>query len=266
MNIAALQISSLGLSPNRLDYYCRTAATKNVKVLLLPEYVLNPFFGELQEIPKNMLLQQTQTHLDILKDLSLKYDLVIVAPVIRGYKGSLYKSIALVRSGKTYYYNQQILINYPHWNEERFFDNPVQKLEAPLVFRIDGVKFGILPGFEIHFASLWNALAKKDVNVVLVPSASTFGSTQRWREILQSMAFMYNFYVIRANRIGEYRDKDGNIWDFYGDSMSIDPGGKILVNLGKKEEFLIEHIDKKIVKEAKKSWGFRHALKKRGAL
>ncbi len=266
MNVAALQISSLGLSPNRLDYYCRAAHAEGVKVLLLPEYVFNPFFGELQQIPKSMLLQQTQRHLQVLRELSSRYEMAIVAPIIRALKGALYKSVVVVRGERMSYYNQQFLINYPHWNEERFFDNPIKKLQRVQVFRIEGIKCGVLPGFEIHFAPLWHELARRDVDVVLVPSASTFGSNRRWREILRSMAFMYGFYVVRANRIGEFRDSEGHLWEFYGDSFSIDPFGKLTVHLGQKEGLLVETIDRQKIKEARKSWGFRQALKKRGVL
>ena len=264
MKIAALQISSVGLSPNRLDYYCKAAGKQDVKLLVLPEYILNAFFLELTKTPVDMIRQQTKKQMETLKELALKYELAIVAPIVRVHKKELFKSIAIVRGSKTTIYDQQILINYPHWNEEKFFANDIAPLQTPPVMRIEGFKVAVLAGFEIHFDWFWMELLKKDVDAVVVPSSSTFGSVQRWREILRMHAFCTQCYVLRANRIGECKDSGGHSWHFYGDSALIDPNGKILVELGDKEELLIATLDKETLKRARREWGFRNQLKKRG--
>ncbi len=266
MRVAALQIAPVGLSPNRLDHYLRVAKSKDAKVMLLPEYVLNRFFHELKKMPRNMLSQQSQSQIETLKRLAKEYDITIVAPIIRVQKEALLKSIAIVRAHKTTFYDQQILISYPHWNEERFFDNPQTKLNSTTVFRVDDLKFGVLPGYEIHFDWFWQQFIKKNVDVVLVPSASTFGSQERWRELLKMRAFTSNTYVIRANRIGEYEDENSLVWKFYGKSLGVDPGGKVLIELGESEELMIQTIDKARLKEARREWGFRTALRKRGVV
>ena len=264
MKIAALQISSVGLSPNRLDYYCKAASKQDVKLLVLPEYILNAFFLELIKTPVDMIRQQTKKQMETLKELALKYELNIVAPIVRVHKNELFKSIAIVRGSKTTIYDQQILINYPHWNEEKFFANEIAALQIPPVMRIEGFKVSVLAGFEIHFDWFWMELLKKDIDVIVVPSSSTFGSAQRWREILRMRAFCTQCYVLRANRIGECKDSGGYTWHFYGDSALIDPNGKILVELGDKEELLIASIDRDTLKRARREWGFRNQLKKRG--
>lgn len=266
MKIAALQISSIGLGQNRLDYYLRICDAKGIRVLLLGEYVLNRFFHELPDIPKNMILQQTNTQLEALKQLSKIYNVAIVAPVVRVLKEKVYKSVAVVRNSKTSFYNQQILINYRHWNEERFFDNELQELKAPQIFRVDEFRFGVLPAFETHFDYFWQQFMKKDVDVVLVPSVNTFNSGDRWQELLKMRAFVNSCYLLRANRIGEYKDKNGHSWEFYGESMFINPEGEVVDSLKNSEEMLIAALDKDLIKEARSRWGFKAALKKRGAL
>ena len=264
MNIAALQTSAIGLSPNRLDYYLRICALKDVRVLLLGEYVLNRFFHELVSMPQSLLLHQSKNQIAMLKDLSKKYDITIVAPLVRIVKGKIFKSIAIARPERIGYYDQQILINYKHWNEEKFFDNPVEKLQTPPVIRIDGVRFGILSGYEIHFDYFWEQFRKKGVDVVLLPNVATFDSQRRWQEIIQTRAFTHHLYILRANRIGEYEDSEGNRWKFYGQSLLTNPFGKTEAQLGEEEQVLLGHIDKDLIKEAKREWGFHAALKRRG--
>ncbi len=265
MQIAALQISSVGLSPNRLDYYCKIAKAKDVELLLLPEFVLNSFFHELTSMPLSMVAQQSQAQMEFLKDLSKRYGIAIVAPIVRIVKKRPYKVIAIVKGERVYYYEQQILISYSHWNEEKFFANEPKELTPPFMMRLDGCKIAVMAGFEVHFDYFWLECMKKDVDIVLVPSAATFNSNKRWKELLKSEAFKHNCYVVRANRIGEYRGKE-HTWRFYGHSFAIDPGGEVVVELGESEELLIVNVEKESIKEAKRAWGFRRTLKKRGLL
>ncbi|MRI58775.1 MAG: carbon-nitrogen hydrolase family protein [Epsilonproteobacteria bacterium] len=266
MIVAALQSASFGLSPNRLDYYLKVARSKEARLFLLPEYVLNRFFHEIKEAPIDMVAQQSATQIGYLRDLAKKYDMVIVAPVVRKVRQGLAKSIAIVRPEKISYYEQQILINYPHWNEESFFANEIKEIENPPVFKVDDVRFGLLGGFEIHFDLFWQSFMRRDVECVLVPSVSTFGSGDRWLEVLKTRAFVNNLYVLRANRVGEYEDKNALKWKFYGRSCSILPNGRVSVELGQSEELLIDQVDKDEVKRCRRDWGFKSALKKRGAI
>ena len=266
MNVALLQTSSLALGLNRLEYYLKLAGSKDVRLFVLPEYALNQFFLELVQMPRDMVRQQSGAQIEALRDLSRSYGITIVAPIVRVIKEKIFKSIAIVKAERVQYYNQQILINYPHWNEERFFDNEIAPLQPAPVLRIDGYKIGVLAGFEAHFDYFWQEFLRKDVDGVVVPTAATFASNQRWRNLLSARAFCTNAYVMRINRIGEHKDKEGNIWKFYGDSFVADADGNITIELGGAEELIIASLDKDALKESKRSWKFRQALKRRGMI
>jgi len=256
LKAAILQSAYLGISSGRLDYYLRATSLKGVKVLLLGEYTLTRFFKELEKTPLSMLKEQSQRQIENLKELAKKYETVIVAPLISVKKGKIYKEVFIFFPGRTVRYSQQVLMPYPHWNERRFFANENGGFKEPPVFAIDGVKFGVMGGFEIHFNRFFDSFAKRGVHALLIPTVSTFGSNQRWREILKTRAFLSNCYLLRSNRIGEYVDR-GVEWKFYGESMCVDPDGKIESICGDKEELLICEIDKERVKKSKKEWGFR---------
>ena len=123
-------------------------------------------------------------------------------------------------------------------------------------FKINGVKFGVVFGFEAHFDELWIKLKKKDVDIVIVPTASTFNSNARWARLLQTRSFLNNCFVVRVNRVGEYIE-DNIIWKFYGDSFIALPDGDLGDTLGDKEGIMVSEIKKAILDEAKEDWGFR---------
>jgi len=259
---AVLQLSAQGMSSTKLYNHIRIAHKKGVKVLLLGEYVLNPFFKELQTLSLSMIKEQAKHQSKILKDLSSKYNMTIVAPLILVKKKKIYKTIAKFSPNSTSYYEQQILINYAHWNEEKFFDNKIETIKIPLTFKIDGFKFAIVSGYELHFDEIFTKLTDKKIDCLLVSSVATFESYERWKALVLSRAFVNNCYVLRANRIGEYQDKDFN-WQFYGDSLLASPNGEILEHLANKEELMIVDMLHDSVVRSRRLWGFKEAMTKR---
>jgi len=262
MRAAVLQLNSQGMSSTKLYNHIRVANKKGVKLLLLGEYVLNPFFKELEKMSLSMIQEQASHQLKILKELAATYTMTIVAPLILIKKQKLYKVVAKISPSSTSYYQQQLLINYAHWNEEKYYTNEVSPIQTPFTFKIDGFKFSIVCGFEIHFDILFEQLRSKNVDCILVPSVATFDSYERWKALLSTRAFTNNCYILRANRIGEYKDKEFD-WKFYGDSVLYSPDGELLNHLGNKEELMIVDMSHTTVIEARRTWGFKEAINKR---
>jgi len=262
MKVAVLQLQSIGMSSTKLYHFVRIAQKKGVKLLLLGEYMLNSFFKELESTPISMIKEQSEHQLSVLKEMAHRHNMVIVAPIILIKKKAPYKVIAKISPNSISYYHQQFLINYPHWNEEKFFANPIEGIKAPMSFSHEGLKFMIMGGFELHFDDLWYYASMKNVDCVLLPTISTFESHERWKEIIKTRAFTHNCYILRANRIGDYKEDDYT-WHFYGDSVLANPYGEIEEHLGDSEELMIAEIDHKKVLEARRGWGFKDAINKR---
>lgn len=262
MRAAVLQLSAQGMSSTKLYNYIRIAHKQGVKVLLLGEYILNPFFKELQELSVAMIQEQALHQIKVLKELAKSYNMSIIAPIVIVKKGEVFKTVAKFSPSSTAYYEQQILINYAHWNEEKFFANEIKEIQSPLVFKVDGFKFAIMSGFELHFDEMFSHISSKGVDCILLPSVSTFDSYERWKALILSRAFTHNCYILRANRIGEYVDKNHS-WSFYGDSLLASPNGELLEHLGNKEELMIVDMSHADVIRARKAWGFRDAQNKR---
>lgn len=259
LTIAALQLPTLGMQATKLDFYLRNAHSRGVKLILLGEYVLNHFFKELSNIPLKMVKEQSDKHIELLKKFASKYKMVFVAPIIIIEEDKYYKTIIKITENSIDYYQQQILIPYPHWNEEEIFANEIKKFEAPLSFTLNGFNIMVMGGYELHFDPFWLEVTQKKIDLVLLPTASTFGSHNRWREIIKTKSFLHGCYILRANRLGEFNEDEVK-WKFYGDSMLVEPSGEIYMMLEDKESMLIETISKSVIKEHKLSWKFEEAI------
>ena len=178
------------------------------------------------------------------------------------------KSCAKFSPSEVKFYDQNILMDYPHWNEEGFFANrksrKIGKI-SPMIFSEGGVKFGVCFGYEAHFDVFWRYFMQKNVGCVLVPCASTFESGGRWRELLKMRAFTNSLYVIRANRIGEAKFGESEI-KFYGESFVATPGGEIANELKNEEGVLMCEVDADEIAAARGLWKFRKNLVSRGLL
>jgi len=263
--VSAIQLPTLGMNATRLEFYLKNATSRGAKLILFGEYVLNHFFRELESIPKSMVQEQTKKHLEMLQKMAKEYDVTFIAPIVRVEKKSIYKTIAKISPDSLEFYNQQILMPYKHWNEEKFFNNKIAPIKKPMIFKIDGIKVAVIGGYELHFDPIWQKIHKSRVDLVLIPTASTFGSHNRWRTIIKSRAFLHGVYILRANRLGEYIEEGGH-WRFYGDSMLVNPEGEVEMMLEDKESMLVEPIDKAKVKEHRKVWKFSKALRERGEI
>jgi len=263
--VGALQLPTLGMNATRLEFYLKNAHERGTRVMLMGEYVINHFFKELVRMPASMVREQGAKHIELLKSFAAKYDMVFIVPVVLVKKKKHYKMIAKVTAKNTLYYEQQILLPYPHWNEKAYFSNPLKALSQPLTFTVDGFRFMVMAGFELHFDPFWEYVSRKKIDIVLLPTASTFGSHNRWREIIRTKAFLHSCYILRANRLGEYRDEEVK-WKFYGDSMLVNPEGEVEMVLEDKESMLVESVSKKAIREHRRSWGFERELKAHGYL
>lgn len=262
LSVAILQISTLSYQSAKINYYLSIARSKKCEILLIGEYVANLFFKEIEKMPLGFIKDQSQKQIDNLTKLSEIYNITIIAPIVDVKGDKLYKTTYRFTKGKKDSFNQQALIDYPHWNEERFFANETKPFTPPYYFLLNDFRIGVVAGYELHFDRIWLEVAKKNLDLVLVPTASTFESSPRWQTLLKMRAFNASCYIARANRLGVYEEKNHK-WKFYGNSLVANPFGEIDDELDDEEGLLIATIDKNRVTEAKKAFGFIRAIKKR---
>lgn len=254
--IAALQFPTLAMSESRLDYYLKASKDNGASLVVLGEYVLNSFFTELLTMPKALIKEQSEAKKESLIRLSQKHELEILAPFVsveaRGYKKVCLKVSPLELKS----YEQQILMPYPHWNEAKFFSNKCEKIKL-FTFNYGELKCALMFGFEAHFDIFWKEVRVKKIDLVIIPSASTFESMQRWEELLKMRAFLNQVSILRVNRVGTLKHSEE--WKFYGDSFFIDAFGEFQSCLGSGEEMLL--CNPKKADKARKIWAFDKIIK-----
>lgn len=261
--ICAIQLPTLSMSESRIDYYIKVAKNNGASLVLLGEYVLNSFFTELKKMPKSMIKEQSEHKKSLMGELAKKYEITIVAPLILVKPDGFLKVCAKFSPNSFKTYEQKILMNYPHWNEDELFASSAKEDNFELgVFMHEKFKLGVMFGFESHFDICWQYFMSKKVDCVLLPTACTFDSNKRWEELLKTRAFTNSMYILRANRVGKTKFDDIN-FGFYGDSFMVAPNGEIADRLREEEGMLLYEISKKEINLMKNIWKFRDILAKK---
>ena len=252
--VAALQLHTLAMSDSRIDHYLNLAAKDGASVVVLSEYVINSFFNEIIKMPKSMIKEQSEHKKTSLSAMANRYNLTIIAPLLQIKGKECKKVIAKFSPQSTKYEEQNILIDYPHWNEAKFYSK--KESFGIMSFSVDKIKFGVIFGFEAHFDRIWTEIVAKKIDCVLLPSACTLNSSNRWNELLKMRALTNNLYIVRVNRLGKAKFDDIES-EFYGQTMLINPHGEIENSLDSNEGMLMCDIDKKLILQARSIWKFR---------
>ncbi|ARR00957.1 MULTISPECIES: carbon-nitrogen hydrolase family protein [Campylobacter] len=252
--VAALQLHTLAMSDSRIDHYLSLAAKGGASVVVLGEYVINSFFNDIIKMPKSMIKEQSEQKKSSLLAMANRYNLTIIAPLLQVKGKECKKVVAKFSPQSTKYEEQNILIDYPHWNEAKFYSK--KESFGIMSFSVDRIKFGVIFGFEAHFDRIWAEIVAKKIDCVLLPSACALNSSSRWNELLKMRAFTNNVYIVRVNRLGKTKFDDIES-EFYGQSMLINPHGEIENSLDSNEGMLMCDIDKKLILQARSIWKFR---------
>lgn len=253
MNTAVIQINATDNKGRNIDKACalvRQAIRKKAKFILLPEAFnfrgkadVRGGFGSIAE---NLPGPSTSPLMEEAK----KHKVFVLA-------GSISERIADNKK----IFNTSILIDprgkiIAKYRKIHLFDAIIGKTKLKesqhfcsghrsVMSKIGQWTAGLSICYDLRFPELYQKYAHDGANILCVPSSftKTTGSAH-WETLLRARAIENLCYVLAPNQIG----KDGRGIESYGNSMIIDPWGKILARAsGNKEEIIYAHLDKKIL-------------------
>jgi predicted amidohydrolase len=101
----------------------------------------------------------------------------------------------------------------------------------------------------LRFPELYRQLAQRGAEVLFIPSAFTFPTgAAHWEPLLRARAIENQAYVIAPNQIGKNVHGHAD----YGNSMIIDPWGKIIARAPDKECIITAEIDRDYLEKVRR--------------
>ncbi|MDK2886382.1 MAG: 5-aminopentanamidase [Thermosipho sp. (in: thermotogales)] len=236
MLIAATQFSP---RPGDFDYnlkkyidFINEAGKKGAMLTLFPELSLSGYTYD-EEILKKSIEFFNEAKNELL-NLSRKYNMAIVGGVPRKILGKLRNSVFVIKKKKEIlFYDKTHLFR----KEKDIFDRG----ERFLVFKFNGIKFGILICYEIGFPEISRILTLNGAQVILASFA--FGKERKhiYEISTRARALENGTFLVASSTSGK------GIMDFLGNSRIVGPEGEILEKATKKEQIIFHDIDVSIL-------------------
>lgn len=97
------------------------------------------------------------------------------------------------------------------------------------VYNFRGFRIGCAICYDLRFSNLFWEMAKRSVDIVILPAAFTAETGEaHWEVLCRARAIEFQSYFVACGQWGPYRAADGTTRSCYGNSLVSDPWGKVI--------------------------------------
>ena len=176
-----------------------------------------------------------------------KFDSVVTGTLIIREDGKFYNRLIWMRPDGTYEcYDKRHLFSMA--KEEQTFTAGSQKLFVEL----NGFKICPIICYDLRFPVWLRNTKEADYDMLLLVASWPERRSLHWRTLIPARAVENQAYVVAVNRVGH----DGNEIYHSGDSMCIDPNGKVVYYKPNDEDLYTFSINKEEVTRARQDFPF----------
>lgn len=245
----------------RVQKLCQSAADRKARLILFPEYFALSYFAA---VSKGKFSQALNVWPSVQKEfftrfrsMSKEYGLCIVAgtvPVF--YQGRrVNRCHIFTKKGQVLTQDKQFMTRFE--DEEWKVRKGNTKLTT---FKLNGWRIGVAICFDVEFPSYVSALAKKQFDVLLVPSCTEdIHGYWRVRHCAQARAIETQSYVVTSSIVGGNK-KYSDISNHFGQSVILTPcdtefpaGGVLKSGRKNKEALVVADLDYRNIQDVRKN-------------
>ena len=245
----------------------REAKKKGAKIICVPELFLSNYFCKTENHSNFKLAERIPSDTSkIFCELARELKIILIISLFEKKISGMYHNTNLTinEKGKIVSKYRKMHIPDDPGYYEKFYFTP-----GDLGFKSIKTKYGNLGPlicWDQWFPEAARLTALKGAQIIFYPTAigwhpkekKKFGKAQldSWITMQKSHAIANGTYVVAVNRVGTEKKGNKKI-EFWGNSMIIDPSGKIIGKLGnKKEGILIREINYNKIDTAREHWPF----------
>lgn len=120
---------------------------------------------------------------------------------------------------------------------------------------VAGVRCSLFVCYDLRFADEFWQVAH-DTDCYLVPANWPAPRREHWTTLLRARAIENQAYVVGLNRVGDGHRRDGGRLPYSGDSMVVDPLGRVLATAAEVETTMLGTIDPQVVADVRARYPF----------
>ena len=245
----------------------KEASKKKAKIVCLPELFLSNYFCQEEKHSNFNLAEKIPGKTTgIFSSLAKQLKIIIILPLFEKKTSGIYHNACVVinENGKIIgKYRKMHIPDDPQYYEKFYFTPGDLGFKS---FKTSHGNLGTLICWDQWFPEAARLTSLQGAEILFYPTAigwhpkekRKFGKSQldSWITTQKSHAIANGTYVAAINRVG-VETKGRKKIEFWGNSMVIDPSGKVIAKAGnKKEDILVCEIDYKKIDTARQHWPF----------
>jgi deaminated glutathione amidase len=122
----------------------------------------------------------------------------------------------------------------------------------PVILDLDGWKIGQSICYDLRFSELYSYYAKEECDLILIPAAFLPKTGEaHWEVLLRARAIESQAYVVASAQGGVHRNERGERGT-HGNSMAIDPWGRILAHIQTRPTAQVVTLSKEKIAEVRR--------------
>lgn len=218
------------------------------EIIILPEMSVTGFTMEADKYSEE--IDGISTHYFVEKSREIKKH--IFAGIIENDNGKIYNSLV--------HFDKQGLITsryrkihpFSLAKEEEYYESG----KEIAITQIEEIKIGLTICYDLRFPELYRLYAKEGCKLLINIASWPTKRIEHWKTLLRAHAIANQAYVIGVNRIGNDPFNEYN-----GNSVVIDPMGKIIITNEGNEAILSAEMNFEYVNQVRQSLGFLNDIK-----
>jgi len=183
------------------------------------------------------------------KDVLLKFALQtatgIIGTIPELEDGEIYNSMLYIDKDGLLKKKQRKHFLFKPNKEEKYF-RPGTKEYVPV--RLKDAVFGGAICYELRFPEIFRKQSFDGMQIAVVPAQWPASRIAHWKTLIQARAIENSCFLAAVNAIGRLNDME-----LGGNSMIVNPDGKVLKNLGKNREIAVIDINLDEIRKAREA-------------
>jgi predicted amidohydrolase len=244
---AAIQLKSTNdylHNVNKSIDFINEASKNGAKVVALPEVFT--FIGDNKETDFSYIQSLEGDLVKLLSETSKKNCIYLIAgsihELISNNDKSFNTTIVFSPDGeildtyrKIHLFNASFLGQDKESNKFEFGDN-----EQAVIINTDLGNFGLTICHDLRFPEMFRKLSIKGADIIFVPSAFVMKTGKdHWEVLLRARAIENQVYIVAPAQFGKHNERK----ESYGNTMIVDPWGKVIARASDREQVIYADID-----------------------
>lgn len=226
----------------KCEKFIKNASENKAQLIIFPEMTLTGVLNDIEYLNK-----ESKNIMSFFENMSVKYNINICFGYGKPNDDKCKNTLCVISKGKKKLAEYTKIHPFSFDGEDKYYVSG----KNLSFFKIDDITFSNFICYDLRFPEIFQVASKK-AEAIIVSANWPQNRREHWITLLKARAIENQCYIVGVNRIGKF-----NNLVYSGDSIVVDPFGKVIAMAGNKEGLLFCDITSCTVKMVREKYRFK---------